>query len=82
MSNFKPGYYTADTIYGVQHNDDWVLDYPEAEELLPLEFLDELPYVQEGQIIVTSLEQYHQDIFTEIKKNYGITKSHPVTIPE
>ena len=72
MSKFKSGYYTADTAHGVQSNNDWVLDYPDAEVILPLEFLDELPYVQEGQIIVTSLEPYHEDIFTEIKENYGI----------
>lgn len=76
MSKFKPGYYTADTVSGVQYNEDWVIDYPDAEVILPLEFLDEIPYVQEGKIIVTSLDLTDKDIFFEIEKNYGIIKTY------
>ncbi len=42
--------------------------------LLPLEFLDGLPYMQEGQIIITLLESYHKEIFTEIEEIYGINQ--------
>ena len=76
MSKFKPGYYTADTVHGVQYKEDWMLDSPDSEVIFPLDFLDGLPYVQEGEIIVTWLEPYHEDIFTEIKENYGIAKNH------
>lgn len=71
MTKFKPGYYIADRVHGVQYK-DWVLDNPDAEVILPLDFLDEIPYVQDGQIIVTVLEPYHKDIFDEIEENYGI----------
>ncbi len=74
MSKFKAGYYTADIVNGVQYNNDWGLDHPDAEVLLPLEFLDGLPYMQEGQIIITLLESYHKEIFTEIEEIYGINQ--------
>lgn len=72
MARFRAGYYTADTIHGVKFNEDWEVDHPGSEEVLPLDFLDGLPYVQEGQVIVTWLEPYHEDIFNEIAENYGI----------
>lgn len=82
MSKFKPGYYTADTVHGVRYNEDWVLDSPDSEVVFPLDFLDGLPYVQDGEIIVTILESYHEDIFDEIKQNYGITRKHQKNSPK
>lgn len=82
MPKFKPGYYTVDTVNGVQFIEDWGLDYPESEVVLPLDFLDGLPYVQNGEVIVTVLEPYHEEIFDEIKENYGIAENHHKNIPK
>jgi hypothetical protein len=70
VRELKPGYYMADTFYGIQPFG--FEDFPKAEIMPCQDFYDELDTLSEGAEIFTYFDYEDLDLLYTIYKEYGI----------
>jgi hypothetical protein len=72
MSNFKKGYYKADTVNGVWYYGD-ILDEPNTDIMRPEAFYAAIRHLEAGEVLTTFLGPEDEEVYEVILDEYGIT---------